>query len=259
MITREFIHKKLPLTGLVLALCLLVVSMTGVNEVGDTDNMASDASGRVDARLELLDRHIDAAFEREQGESFSLSIPEDMVIYHYVNDSLLYWYNQFPVTNDDITSIMVFQRLTPLNSRLVSPLSEITSDLTYLNLGSKWYLAKAVDGERNDRIIAGIEIKNSLIHDISNSDNGINPALKLPVKYTVEPLGYSGGSAVYVDGQPLFKVVYESGAESPFFYSSILKWLALILFTLAMVLFLAGHRRAMANGSTRVRVTSSCA
>ena len=246
MITREFIHRKLPLIGLVLALCLLVISMTGVNEVGDTDHWASNVSARVENRLEVLDRHIADAFENEPGGQMSMSVPEDMVLYHYVNDSLLFWHNQFPVTNDDITSIMIFQRLTPLNSRLVSPLSEITEELTYLNLGSKWYLAKAVDGEKNDRIIAGIEIKNSLINDISNSDNGINPALKLPVKYTVEPLGYSGGSAVYVDDHPLFKVIYESGAESPFFYSSILKWLALILFTLAMTLFLAGHRTVKA-------------
>ena len=173
MITREFIHRKLPLIGLVLALCLLVISMTGVNEVGDTDHWASNVSARVENRLEVLDRHIADAFENELGGQMSMSVPEDMVLYHYVNDSLLFWHNQFPVTNDDITSIMIFQRLTPLNSRLVSPLSEITEELTYLNLGSKWYLAKAVDGEKNDRIIAGIEIKNSLINDISNSDNGL--------------------------------------------------------------------------------------
>ena len=82
MITREFIHRKLPLIGLVLALCLLVISMTGVNEVGDTDHWASNVSARVENRLEVLDRHIADAFENEPGGQMSMSVPEDMVLYH---------------------------------------------------------------------------------------------------------------------------------------------------------------------------------
>ena len=241
MINKEFISKKLPLIGLVLAMSLFVGSLTGDENVGDADHLAVKVSDRLERRLDILDTHIAEAFDSGKG-IIARDIHEDMVIYHYVNDSLLHWYHQFPVINDDISSIMVFQRLTPLNSRIVSPLSEITPVLTYMNLGSKWYIAKSVEGPDNSKVIAGIEIKNSLIDDISRNENGVNPILKLPGKYAVEPLSHSGGSAVSVDGQPLFKVVYESMAKSPFFYSSILRWLALILFTLTLVLFLAGHR-----------------
>ena len=216
--TREFISKKLPLIGLVLALSLFLASMSGHDVSGDTAGIAEKTSERLSKRLDILDMYVGKTLEKDiLMTNAPLKIPEDMVIYHYVNDSLMCWSNQFPLINDDISTKLVFHRLNPVNNRLVSPLCDVTDIPAFINLGSKWYIAKSVKGDRNDHVIAGIEVKNTLIDDISRTDNGVNKNLKLPGKYSVEPLNVTGGSPVIIDGRPLFKIMYNTDMASPFF------------------------------------------
>ena len=83
---------------------------------------------------------------------------------------------------------MVFHRLSPMDNRIESPLIDVTSDLSYMNIGTKWYLIKTAEGCYNDKVIAGLEITNAL--------NEINPALNLRTPYSVHPLSYNGGIPV---------------------------------------------------------------
>ena len=243
MLKDIFTYKRVALGGLVLAMVLFVISMTGVGGAEDTESIAEQASEKVAGRLEQLDEHIEQALKtRDQDLMAPDRIPEDMVIYLYVNDSLQSWNNQFPVLNDRISMVVPFERLTPTNNRIISPLADIKEDLQYMNLGSKWYVVKAVEGEAGKKVIAGLEIKNSLIDDISRNDNGVNPKLRVPGRYSVHPLTETGGSSVNIDGKPLFKITYDSIRQQRFFDHSILQWFALMLFVAAMVIFLAGHR-----------------
>ena len=243
MNTREWLHKRLPLTALVLALILFVLSMASNNAGSDTDKVARDTAARIEKRLVILDSYIQQALETDRTELIlSEGMPDDMVIYRYINDSLQSWSNQFSIINDDISSMVVFQRLTDRRSQLVSPLTDATEEISYLNLGPKWYLVKTVSGSGNQKIIAGLEIKNTLIDDVRRNENGVNPLLKLSGKYSVLPLTNSGGSALEIDGKPLFKILYDSSQATPFFDNSLLRWVAVILFAIATVMFLAGHR-----------------
>lgn len=243
MLKDIFTYKRVALGGLVLAMVLFVMSMTGGGGAEDTESIAGQAAEKVADRLELLDEHIEQALKtRGQDLMAPDRIPEDMVIYLYVNDSLQSWNNQFPVLNDRISTMVPFERLTPTNNRIISPLADIKAEPQYMNLGSKWYVVKAVDGDAGKKVIAGLEIKNSLIDDINRNDNGVNPKLKVPGRYSVHPLTESGGSSVDVDGEPLFKITYDSIRQQRFFDHSILRWFALMLFVAAMVIFLAGHR-----------------
>lgn len=240
---KKLLHKRLPLAIFTFALILFVFSIAGNGSEGDTVNAAERMEYRIGKRMEVLDRHVRRIAAKNPQDLPDLhAIPEDMVIYRYVNDTLQAWSNQFSVLNDDIASKLVFQRLTSHKNRIISPLMDVGPDFSFLNLGPKWYIVKAVTGDYNDKIIAGIEIKNTLIDDIRGSDNGVNPRLKLPERYTVLPLNHSGGSAVEINGQPLFKVLCDSNSEAPFFDNSLLRWLSLLLFAAATVLFLAGHR-----------------
>ena len=243
MNTKEWLHRRLPLLALLLSLVLFVLSMAGGNSDGDTESIAGKTARRIVRRTEILDRHIDQVRETgKEGMMISGKLPEDMVIYRYVNDTLQSWHNQFSILNDDISSRMVFQTLADRKSRIVSYLNDVKSHFSYMNLGPKWYLVKSVMTEDNVRIIAGIEIKNTLIEDVRRNDNGVNPRLRLSGKYSVLPLQYSGGSAVEIDGVPLFKIIYDSTKATPFFDNSMLRWVAIILLALAIVMFLAGHR-----------------
>lgn len=256
MKTRELLHKKLPLVGLVLALSFFVMSMASSTSVDDIEKVAGKVSARIEKRLAVLDGYIRLAMETPEDE-FILpgGIPEDMVIYRYVNDSLQSWSNQFGIMNDDISSKIYFQRLSAFNRRISSPLLDITGEYSYMNLGLKWYVVKAVNSTHNDKVIAGLEIKNALIDDISGNDNGVNRHLRLPGKYSVLPLNNSGGSAVTIGGSPMFKVLYDPGQMNPFFDNSMLRWIALALFAAVTVLFLVGHRTLRVYASVIVTLT----
>ena len=245
MFNKENIIKRLPILLFAIALGLFVFSMVGNGNEGDAERIAKTARARIRSRIEILDSYILRALDNSLDDQICLEdLPEDMVIYKYVNDSLKSWSNQFSVLNDDISTKMVFQRLTNLKNRLVSPLIDVTEELSYTNLGPKWYLVKLVTGDNNEKVIAGIEIKNTLIDDIRRNDNGINKSLKIPARYTILPLNYSGGTAVSIDDKPLFKIICDSPSLAPFFTNSLLRWLGIVFLTLASLIFLAGRKTA---------------
>lgn len=256
MNTKEWLHKRLPLTALVLALLLFILSMASNNAGSNTDKVSEDTAARIEKRLAILDSYIAQAQATDKNELIlPAGLPEDMVVYRYINDSLQSWSNQFPIINDDISSRLVFYRLTSRNQALTSPLSEAGEEISYQNIGAKWYLIKAVTTEDNQKIIAGLEVKNSLIDDARRNENGVNPKLRLSRKYSVLPLSNSGGSAVYIDGKPQFKIIYDASQATPFFDNSMLRWVAIMLLAVAIILFFMGHRNLKVYGVFAVSMT----
>ena len=256
MNTQEWLHKRLPLTALFLALLLFILSMASNNAGSNTDKISEETAARIEKRLAILDSYIAQAHATDKNELIlPAGLPEDMVVYRYINDSLQSWSNQFPIINDDISSRLVFYRLTSRNHTLTSPLSETGEEITYQNIGAKWYLTKAVTTEDNQKIIAGLEIKNSLIDDARKNENGVNPKLRLSRKYSVLPLSNSGGSAVYIDGKPQFKIIYDASQATPFFDNSMLRWVAIMLLAVAIILFFMGHRNLKVYGVFAVSMT----
>ena len=243
MKTKEWLHKRLPLLALILSLVLFVLSMASGNSDGNTEEIAEETAGRIEKRLAVLDKYLEEARNADKDQIMLLEgLPDDMVIYRYINDTLQSWNNQFSLINDDISTRMMFPVLTDRSSRIASYLTDVGEGLSYMNLGPKWYLVKSVNVDGSIRLIAGIEIKNTLIDDVRRNDNGVNRRLKLPGKYAVLPLNHSGGSAVEIDGTPLFKIIYDSAKATPFFDNSMLRWIAIVLLAAAIVMFLAGHR-----------------
>lgn len=233
----------LALGAFILSLTMFALSMAGGGSIGQTERAARLVRTRVENRIDILEKYAGQALSADSDESSCLAdLPEDMVVYKYVNDSLKAWSNQFSVLNDDISNKMVLGRLTNLKNRIISPLNEVTDEYSYMNLGPKWYIVKAVEGEGGKKVIAGIEIKNTLIDDIRRNDNGVNPYLKLSGRYSVYPLNFSGGTAVHIHGKPLFKILGDTVSGASFLDNSILKWLGLILFVAAALLFLRNHR-----------------
>ncbi len=240
---KKWLHKRVPMLALILALTFFVLSMASKNAGTDTDKDAREVASRIESRLRILDQYIvKASATEEDGPTLLSGLPDDMVIYQYFNDSLRSWNNQFSTLNDDISIRMVFHRLTDRMASLTSPLSEATEEISYMNIGPKWYLVKAVECGDNHTVIAGLEIKNTLIDDAVRNESGVNPDLKLSRRYFIMPLNHSGGSAVEIDGKPLFKIIFDSNQASTFFDNSMLRWLSVFLFVFAIIMFMAGHR-----------------
>lgn len=243
MTKQDFIHKKFPLICLVMALAFFVLSLTDFTGNGNLKKTAARTEEKVKERIGALNGLINQTLSTDPSiKTTPDEIDNDLVIYRYVNDSLVFWNNQFPILNDDISRKMVFHRLSPFDNRIESPLTDVTDEFNFMAIGPKWYLIKYVDGVWNDRIIAGIEIKNALEDESDIYNNGINPSLSLNASYAIQPLSHNGGVEVCIDGTPMFKLTHDPSRHAPILDNCVLRWIAILIFALALMLFLAGHR-----------------
>lgn len=223
------------------ALILLGFALTVNTAKRDMDRVAERTGKIIEKRLSSLEGYMKEALAEDRTQWMSLEkLPDDMVIYRYVGDTLQSWANQFTTANDDIGGRMMFQRLSSASP--VSPLAEVTEQIDYVNYGPKWYLVKSIS-EKDCKVIGGLEIKNTLV---ASPLNGINPKLHLNASLSIQPLAFSDGSAVYVDGKPLIKVASEASIRQLVVTNTGIIWLALLLFlcgTLAYVLAKRDYHR----------------
>ncbi|MCQ2146825.1 MAG: hypothetical protein MJZ16_04830, partial [Bacteroidales bacterium] len=91
---------------LLVAGLLLVASMTIRTLPGNASNAARKVSEVLDKRMEILDGYMERAMQGDHSSWMRFDdLPQDMVIYRYVSDTLQSWKNQFSVINDDIRQI----------------------------------------------------------------------------------------------------------------------------------------------------------
>lgn len=225
------------------AVVIFILSFIGGNAPVDSDHVAVKTGRILEKRMHILDAGIRQAIDSDHSQWMSLDdLPEDMVVYRYVYDTLQSWNNQFPIANDDLGSRLIFQKFSNLRARMTSPLSEISDQPAYVNLGTKWYVVKSVSDGIDCRVIGGLEIKNTLLGGLRDMRNGINPKLRLASGFDIYPINESGGTAVTLDGKPIFKIIADLNAPHSVFANSMLRWLGLLLLTAAAVLFLMTHR-----------------
>ena len=216
-----------PVLALV-SVVLLIFAVASPRAVGDTDSAARKVQRSLERRMSRLDHFVSHPQQK---------LPSDMVVYTYVADTLQSWRGSFPIYNDDISSRVVLQRITNPRVNLRSPLSYATPEPVFMNIGPKWYIVKASEQE-GKYIIAGLEISNS--QDGINY-GGVNPRLHLRHRFSVRPLTFSGGSAVMLDGNPVFKVLYDS-LSGVVLANDVLLWLSLAFILAAAVAFVFRRR-----------------
>ena len=69
------------------------------------------------ARMKTLDSYVEKALTEDNTKWMDLGdIPDDMVVYRYVNDSLQSWANIFTINNDDLSRKVVVQQFTSVTS-----------------------------------------------------------------------------------------------------------------------------------------------
>ena len=227
-----------------IAVSLIVVAavLTGASLFtyvpSDPESASISLGNRVEKRLAVLDRAMQTALESEEGTWNTLKdIPQDMVVYRYVEDTLQSWANQFPVRSDDIRSRAIVRRLGESRGDAVSPLADVPPRWTFANHGPKWYLEKSLESG-DVRIIAGLEIVNELS---PGSMNGANKTLRIDDSYSIKPLSAGVGYPVSVGGVPLFKLVSESVEDISGHHNSALQLLVVVLLLAGMMLWLSAR------------------
>ncbi len=221
---RDYLWAVLALFSVV----LIVVAVAMPRSIGDTAQEARKVQRRLAKRMARLE-----SFEtRPQAK-----LPDDMVIYTYVADTLQSWRGQFPLYNDDISSRIVMQRITNPRVNLLSPLNYVTDEPGYMNIGSKWYIVKSRE-MGGAKLISGLLVMDNLD---KRSYNGVNPRLHLGARFSVRPLTFSEGSAVRLDGRPVFKILYDSMSGEVMADANLL-WVALLLFISAALAYVFTKR-----------------
>ena len=216
------------------ALALLAASLLANQSHPDTESTARDLGRRVEKRLALLDDYARQALDADPDAWLRLEgLPEDMVVYRYREDTLQSWAHQFPLRNDDIRSRTLIQRLGDGRSNAASPLAALSSAVTYVNYGPKWFLARSIE-EGDLTVIVGLEVVNELK---SSPFNGVNPRFRLSDRYSIQPLTGSVGVPVVANGTPVFKIAAETVSE-PERLNVFLFWLSIILFLFGTVFLL---------------------
>ena len=229
------------ITSGILLLCSVIALLLALNlspYPADSQVAAQKVQKVVTVRMKQLDSYVQRALEEDNTQWMDLGeVPEDMVIYRYVNDTLQSWANTFTVSNDDIGRKVVVQQFTSQRASLSSPLLAVTPVVQYLNLGPTWYLTYLKE-EGDTKVIAGLEI---MSETLSTQGNGVNPSLGLGSQFSVKPLSFSGGSAVSFGDVPQFKILFDT-FKSYTLSKSYMIWVALLLFVAAMLLFLSAER-----------------
>ena len=223
---------------ILLSILLLVAAICLPHLSGETESAAAKVGRIASSRMAILERYADKMLQTSPYEWPDIGeLPQDMVIYRYVDDSLQCWVNQFSVMDDNIARRSVYKRLVNPKMPQDSPLSEVGDSLGFYNFGPRWYLARS-RREGNVRLIYGLIVQNSLD---SRTFNGVNPAFRLSDNYSLQPLSCAEGSVVRVDSRPLLRVRYESlsgGAAA----NGLLVWLAFATYVLGALLLLVRRR-----------------
>ncbi len=211
---------------------------------------------RLDERMRILDSYISQVLESDPSEWPELKgFPSDMVVYNYVGDTLKSWNNQFTLDNDNISQRVFVQYFTNLRSNRISPLRDVDTTLSYMNLGPNWYLVKGVHGKKGKYVIGGLRIRNTL----DDTYNGINPRLKVSNRFAIYPISYSGGAAVCVGGKPQFKIIQENMTVSAFIPNAAAMAISVFLIIIGILLFLSKKRTIPRAIISIVLVTAVCA
>ena len=191
----------------VVGVVLTIVAFGPFRLSNDTAAVAERVSATVERRIVRLEAFMAQAMREDHSRWLELDgLPGDMVIYRYCGDTLQSWRNEFPVYNDNLQYRMYTPMLTNSDFSLESPLTAVADTLSYVNLGSRWYLAKILR-EGDCTVVGGLEITGTMQGRMSS---GTNARLKIPESLSVRPIATDGGSPVLVMGRPMFKIVRES-------------------------------------------------
>ena len=222
---------RLPLVVLLAGLILLTIPAEERHRSGDPASVSRLVEERLGAALDELDL-------RMQEEGLLEELPEDMSVYRYENDSLVFWKHPLPLINDRIAPGMEPARLLPRQYG-AGPIAGLTEDWRFVTLGSKWYLAKLVSNKRDGKVLGALEICDARSRGV---DRSVSSRLGLPGVYFISEIPQEIGAPVHYRGEPLFFIGLNPrpGTASE---ASVLQWLALLCFAVFALLLLGVRRR----------------
>jgi two-component system nitrogen regulation sensor histidine kinase NtrY len=224
----------------VLAIVFAVISFVGSTGTYNLRREVRKVQKQVHNRQHIIERYAHRAINTPDDQWVDLrDLPEDMVIYKYVADTLQSWANQFPISNDEVDAYAFTYRLHYLsNANLFSsPLAYLGLEEQYVNLGSAWYIVNTyVSPSYQTKVITGILVKTEYLDD-KGLKNYSNKKLRIGAGFDPVSVNVDDAGVVYgIEGLPLFSLVSESPSLvrsanlTPMWISMLFAVMALFLF-----------------------------
>lgn len=240
------IYKYLTVTLLTLSACIGALSLFMDTHRLNPGMVASHTSDRLAQDFDKLDARARVLMEAPlspAGWPEIEPLPRHMVLYRYDNDTISCWFNQFPVRAENIAKVALYPCMANPKANLNSPLATVGEAPRYVNLDRQWYVIRSISSGRTT-VVEGLLVKDDTRENISSGRTGVNPILGIPSQFDVSTLVGGEGAAVTLDGEPLFNIIIsnEESSDSISLPAAMLRWLAIVLFALASICFLAGHR-----------------
>jgi len=206
----------------------------------NTDKVAEGTSSLLESRLKEVETLMDQAMAPDTTGWLQLRhVPEDVVIYRYMYDTLQSWKNQFIIMNDAIqVPLFIMQRMSRPEYGITAPLSTIGEEWGAVNLGPKWYVAKR-KGDGICDVIAALEVCSV---GAEGEITDINKTLHVPSSYTLRPLAGNVGTEISAYEKPQFQLVDSAQDNTHLFENSSLRWIGLAFLVLALLLLLYKKR-----------------
>lgn len=241
----QFISRYLAETLASVAILLFCLSFITPGYDYLLGRQVSRVQANLHRRQQSVERYVLRAFDTPPDEMLKMpDLPEDIVIYRYLADTLQSWVHQFPIGNDALQAYSFTYRLQyQSNSNVYSaPLAYIGVREHYVNLGSDWYILNMqLNPSRNMKVVTGIRIKTE--HPFADRPAQINRRLHLDPGFTTVDINYDDAGIVYgLEGAPLFSIVADS-PEALSTWSTSIKWYAL-LFAVLSLFVMHSRRRA---------------
>lgn len=238
----QFLSRYLAETFAVVAILLFCLSFLTPGYDFLLGRQVSRVQENLHRRQQCVERYVLRAFDTPPDEMLKMpDLPEDIVIYRYLADTLQSWVHQFPIGNDALQAYSFTYRLQyQSNSNVYSaPLAYIGIREHYVNLGSDWYILNMqLNPSRNMKVVTGIRIKTE--YPFADRPADINRRLHLSSGFTTVDINYDDTGIVYgLEGAPLFSIVADS-PEALSTWSTSIKWYALLFAVLSL---LALHSR----------------
>ena len=225
------IHKRgLNIFLLVASLGMLLYSMTFPQQEGDAVAEADKLERAIDKRIEKLEKIAIHSLESSEESLFQNSkIPSDFVLYRYENSHLTSWHGQLPIQYDEY-----------IGAGRHSTLSSVGETYKFYYFTGTSYLMRRFQ-EGDVKVIAAMAINN-------------NKHLSLDSDYSLRRIDSADGVVVKVQGEPSFRIVYDSLPVKSALPAHA-AWIAFLLFVAAVLVALYGHP-ALGNANATILLLS---
>lgn len=252
------------ITSILVLLIIISLLVPAFLHVPASSKDISRLEKRTGERLEKLDAIAEKMLDTENGMPENVSVPEDMVIYRYENDSLTGWINEFPLLHDETYSDYDGDARCGCGwNRNGSQLNGIGRRFEYRNIGPSWYLVKSYRKD-NTNIIGGLLIQTDRKAVMSGAQSSgsatetsvskINGNLRAGKQISIIPLSQNEGyRTVFYEGYPVFSAIDNVWAIA-FRDITFVRWITAFLVVAALMTY---HYRKRNRSSLAITVAGT--